>query len=55
MTIGRKTENKKQYIFRRVHNINLKTVIGYHKGNMNYNFLDDYDGESKARQDVEDK
>lgn len=42
-------------IFRSVHNINLKTVIGYHKGNMNYNFLDDYDGESKARRDAEDK
>lgn len=35
-------------IFKSVHNINLKTVIGYHKGNMTYNFLDDYDetGES---------
>lgn len=42
-------------IFRSVHNINLKTVIGYHKGNMNYNFLDDYDGESKALQDIADK
>jgi tRNA(Ile)-lysidine synthase TilS/MesJ/rhodanese-related sulfurtransferase len=30
-------------IFKSVHNINLKTVIGYHKGDMVYNFLDDYD------------
>lgn len=30
-------------IFRSVHDINLNTVIGYHKGEMRYNFLDDYD------------
>lgn len=30
-------------IFTSVHNINLKTVIGYHKGDEKYNFLDDYD------------
>ena len=30
-------------IFRSVHNVNLKTIIGYHKGDMTYNFLDDYD------------
>lgn len=30
-------------IFRSVHDINLNTVIGYHKGSMRYNFLDDYD------------
>jgi tRNA(Ile)-lysidine synthase TilS/MesJ/rhodanese-related sulfurtransferase len=30
-------------IFRSVHNVNLKTIIGYHKGDMQYNFLDDYD------------
>ena len=30
-------------IFNSVHNINLKTVIGYHKGDWSYNFLDDYD------------
>ena len=30
-------------IFKSVHNINLRTVIGYHKDGMNYNFLDDYD------------
>lgn len=30
-------------IFKSVHNINLRTVIGYHKDEMNYNFLDDYE------------
>jgi tRNA(Ile)-lysidine synthase TilS/MesJ/rhodanese-related sulfurtransferase len=30
-------------IFRSVHNINLRTVIGYHKDDETYNFLDDYD------------
>lgn len=31
-------------IFNSVKNINLRTVIGYHKNDMNYHFLDDYDG-----------
>ena len=30
-------------IFNSVKNINLKTVIGYHKDDMTYQFLDDYD------------
>lgn len=30
-------------IFKSVHNINLRTVIGYHKDEKVYNFLDDYD------------
>lgn len=30
-------------IFKSVHNVNLSTIIGYHKGDMIYNFLDDYD------------
>ena len=34
-------------IFNSVHNINLKTVIGYHKGDWMYSFLDDYDEEEK--------
>ena len=34
-------------IFNSVHNINLKTVIGYHKGDWTYKFLDDYDEEEK--------
>ena len=29
-------------IFKSVHNINLMTVIGYHKDDWTYNFLDDY-------------
>ena len=29
-------------IFKSVHNINLKTVFGYHKDDWTYNFLDDY-------------
>lgn len=35
--------NIEMNIFRSVHNVNLETVIGYHKGDMKYNFLDDYD------------
>ena len=42
-------------IFKSVHNINLKTVIGYHKGNMTYNFLDDYDVIGQNHQDAENK
>ena len=30
-------------IFNSVTNINLRTVIGYHKDDMAYHFLDDYD------------
>ncbi len=30
-------------IFNSVHNINLRTVIGYHKDDWSYNFLDDYE------------
>lgn len=30
-------------IFRSVHDVNLKTIIGYHSEKMQYNFLDDYD------------
>ncbi len=35
--------NIEMNIFRSVHNVNLETVIGYHKGDDRYNFLDDYD------------
>lgn len=35
--------NIEMNIFRSVHNVNLETVIGYHKGDIKYNFLDDYD------------
>jgi tRNA(Ile)-lysidine synthase TilS/MesJ len=30
-------------IFRSVHDVNLKTIIGYHDKDKAYNFLDDYD------------
>jgi tRNA(Ile)-lysidine synthase TilS/MesJ len=30
-------------IFQSVHNVNLNTIIGYHKDDMVYNFLDDYE------------
>ena len=32
-------------IFKSAFNINLNTVLGYHKDDMTYNFLDDYDKE----------
>ncbi len=31
-------------IFMSVHNVNLETVIGWHKGDEKHNFLDEYDG-----------
>ena len=34
-------------IFRSVHNVNLRTIIGYHKDDDIYNFLDDYDERGK--------
>lgn len=30
-------------IFRSIHNVNLRTIIGYHKDDVYYNFLDDYE------------
>ena len=30
-------------IFKSVHNVNLETLIGYHRGEDKYSFLDDYD------------
>ena len=41
-------------IFNSVHNINLRTVIGYHKDDQEYNFLDDYDEWGKTA-DEEDR
>ena len=35
-------------IFNSVHNVNLRTIIGYHRDDMVYNFLDDYDEERKT-------
>jgi tRNA(Ile)-lysidine synthase TilS/MesJ len=34
--------NIEKNIFRSIHNVNLDTVIGYKKGKVAYNFLDDY-------------
>lgn len=34
-------------IMKSVYNINLNTIIGYHKDDINYNFLDDYDKKNK--------
>ena len=38
-------------IFNSVRNINLRTVIGYHKDDWEYNFLDDYDKYRKEEDD----
>ncbi|MCC8163690.1 MAG: ATPase [Lachnospiraceae bacterium] len=40
--LRQKSDVIEQNIFRSVHNVNLKTIIGYHKGDEAYNFLDDY-------------
>jgi tRNA 2-thiocytidine biosynthesis protein TtcA len=34
--------NIEMNIFRSVHNVNLETIIGYHKGDTAHHFLDDY-------------
>ena len=36
-------------IFRSVHNVNLRTIIGYHKDDDIYNFLHDYDERGKKK------
>jgi len=46
-----KSEFIEMNIFRSVHNVNLKTIIGYHKDGKKYSFLDDYD----ERQEDADK
>lgn len=38
-----KSEFIEMNIFRSVHNVNLKTIIGYHRDGQKYSFLDDYD------------
>lgn len=40
--LRQKSDVIEQNIFRSVHNVNLKTIIGYHRGDEAYNFLDDY-------------
>lgn len=37
-------------IFRSIHNINLDTIIGYHRGKERYNFLDDYEERGNGRE-----
>ncbi|MBQ7371086.1 MAG: ATPase [Blautia sp.] len=39
-------------IFKSVHNINLRTVIGYHKDDTCYNFLDDYEAYARTEEDI---
>lgn len=36
-------------IFASVHNVNLRTIIGYHKNGREYNFLDDYDSDEEIK------
>ena len=38
-------------IFKSVYNINLRTVIGYHKDGKEYNFLDDYDAAESTNEE----
>lgn len=40
-------------IFRSIHNINLRTVIGYHKDDWQYNFLDDYEKYARTEEEIE--
>ncbi len=42
--------NIEKNIFNSVENVNLSTIIGYHKDNNYYNFLDDYDERSKKKE-----
>ena len=44
--------NIEMNIFRSVHNVNLETVIGYHKGEEKYKFLDDYDERKKSTSEI---
>ena len=48
----RETSDVIEYnIFKSVHNVNLRTIIGYHKDGMEYNFLDDYDRKKEQNED----
>lgn len=38
-------------IFRSIHNVNLETVIGYHRDGEQHSFLDDYDGQPAGSED----
>lgn len=41
--------NIEKNIFNSVENVNLSTIIGYHKDGVSYNFLDDYDERGKKK------
>ncbi|MFR4986794.1 MAG: ATP-binding protein [Lachnospirales bacterium] len=41
--------NIEKNIFNSVENVNLSTIIGYHKDDTSYNFLDDYDERTKNK------
>ena len=41
--------NIEKNIFNSVENVNLSTIIGYHKDDISYNFLDDYDERTKNK------
>ncbi|MSR94647.1 ATPase [Clostridiaceae bacterium 68-1-5] len=42
-----------QNIFRSVHNVNLGTLIGYHKGEEAYCFLDDYEERGRGKKEAD--
>ena len=42
-------------IFNSVRNINLRTVIGYHKDDEAYNFLDDYDARGNHKREAQEE
>ncbi len=46
--LAKKSDFIEQNIFRSVHNVNLRTIIGYHKDDWTYSFLDDYDAEQEV-------
>ena len=41
--------------FNSVRNINLRTVIGYHKDDEAYNFLDDYDARGNHKREAQEE
>lgn len=42
-SLRKNNSNVEMNIFRSVQNVNLQTLIGYHRKDFKYNFLDDYD------------
>lgn len=49
-----KSEFIESNIFKSVFNVNLNTLIGYHKDDYKYNFLDDYDEKLNSGNDVDE-